>query len=178
LNSPKAESWLQEPDERGGIWSIPERERHWYFGLFIVQTLVGDGFVVWYNIFWKVDDDPFASVMAMITGMSVVGLTAAINAFNLVEVVAYAMVTVGWLRNKVEKQRQELQRQREERHRKWREEGLQEGREAGLQEGREAGLQEGREAANAAWDAWNRRRLDAVANAQPFDEPPPSQRTD
>jgi hypothetical protein len=130
LNSPKAESWLQEPDERGGIWSIPERERHWYFGLFIVQTLVGDGFVAWYNIFWKVDDDPFASVMAMITGMSVVGLTAAINAFNLVEVVAYAMVTVGWLRNKVEKQRQELQRQREERHRKWREEGLQEGREA------------------------------------------------
>jgi hypothetical protein len=178
LNSPKAESWLQEPDERGGIWSIPERERHWYFGLFIVQTLVGDGFVAWYNIFWKVDDDPFASVMAMITGMSVVGLTAAINAFNLVEVVAYAMVTVGWLRNKVEKQRQELQRQREERHRKWREEGLQEGREEGLQEGREAGLQEGREAANAAWDAWNRRRLDAVANAQPFDEPPPSQRTD
>jgi hypothetical protein len=165
LNSPKAESWLQEPDERGGIWSIPERERHWYFGLFIVQTLVGDGFVVWYNIFWKVDDDPFASVMAMITGMSVVGLTSAINAFILVEVGAYAMVTVGWLRNKVERQREELQRQREERqrqreerHRKWHEEG--------------------REEANAAWDAWNRRRLDAVANAQPFDEPPPSQRTD
>jgi hypothetical protein len=158
LNSPKAESWLQEPDERGGIWSIPERERHWYFGLFIVQTLVGDGFVAWYNIFWKVDDDPFASVMAMITGMSVVGLTSAINAFILVEVGAYAMVTVGWLRNKVERQREELQRQREERHRKWHEEG--------------------REEANAAWDAWNRRRLDAVANAQPFDEPPPSQRTD
>jgi hypothetical protein len=158
LNSPKAESWLQEPDERGGIWSIPERERHWYFGLFIVQTLVGDGFVAWYNIFWKVDDDPFASVMAMITGMSVVGLTAAINAFNLVEVVAYAMVTVGWLRNKVERQREELQRQREERHRKWHEEG--------------------REEANAAWEAWNQRRLDAVADSQPFDEPPPSQRTD
>jgi hypothetical protein len=158
LNSAKAESGLQEPDERGGIWSIPERERHWYFGLFIVQTLVGDGFVAWYNIFWKVDDDPFASVMAMITGMSVVGLTSAINAFILVEVGAYAMVTVGWLRNKVERQREELQRQREERHRKWHEEG--------------------REEANAAWEAWNQRRLDAVADSQPFDEPPPSQRTD
>jgi hypothetical protein len=172
LNSAKAESGLQEPDERGGIWSIPERERHWYFGLFIVQTLVGDGFVVWYNIFWKVDDDPFASVMAMITGMSVVGLTSAINAFILVEVGAYAMVTVGWLRNKVERQREELQRQREERQRQ------REERQRQREERHRKWHEEGREEANAAWEAWNQRRLDAVADSQPFDEPPPSQRTD
>ncbi len=144
------------------MWSILEQVRHWYFGLFITQTLAGNGFVVWYNIVWKVDDDPFETVMAMIVGMSVVGLTSAINAFNLVEVGAYVMVTVGWLRNKVEKQREEL-------HRKWREEGI--------EEGIEEGLATGREEANAAWEAWYQRRLDAEANNQSFDEPPPSQPT-
>ncbi len=135
--------------------------------------MVGDGFVVWYNISWKVNDDPFETVMAMIVGMSVVGVTSAINAVNIVEVGAYAMVTVGWLRDKVEKQREELRKQREELHKKWRDEGLDEGRQEGLREGHTEGIQK----ANAAWEAWNQRRLDAEANNQPFDELPPSQGT-
>ena len=42
------------------------------------------------------------------------------------------------------------------------------------QEGREEGVALGREEANAAWDAWNRRRMEAEANGEPFTEPPPS----
>lgn len=38
------------------------------------------------------------------------------------------------------------------------------------------GRQEGREEANQEWEAWNERRLQAEADGEPFDEPPPSQR--
>jgi flagellar biosynthesis/type III secretory pathway protein FliH len=47
-----------------------------------------------------------------------------------------------------------------------------EGRAEGLAEGRE----KGREAERAAWEAWNRRRMDAESKGEPFDEPPPSLR--
>lgn len=35
------------------------------------------------------------------------------------------------------------------------------------------GREEGRAEANQEWQSWNRRRLLAAANGQPFDEPPP-----
>ena len=41
---------------------------------------------------------------------------------------------------------------------------------------RREGLMEGRAEANAKWDAWNRRRMEAEAKGEPFTEPPPSQR--
>ena len=56
------------------------------------------------------------------------------------------------------------------------EEKRQEGREKGREEGRAEGVALGREEANAAWDAWNQRRMEAEANGEPFTEPPPSAR--
>ena len=53
---------------------------------------------------------------------------------------------------------------------KHREQARQEGRAEGKAEGRE----EGRAERDAAWDAWNQRRIDAEAKGQPFTEPPPS----
>ena len=50
-----------------------------------------------------------------------------------------------------------------------REEGRREGREEGIAEGREEGIAE----ADAAWRAWNDRRLAAEANGEPFTEPTP-----
>ena len=35
---------------------------------------------------------------------------------------------------------------------------------------------EGRAEANAAWDEWNWRRVEAEAKGEPFTEPPPSAR--
>jgi hypothetical protein len=37
------------------------------------------------------------------------------------------------------------------------------------------GRQEGSKEAHQAWEAWNERRLQAEANDEPFNEPPPSQ---
>ena len=39
----------------------------------------------------------------------------------------------------------------------------------------ERARQEGEERANQRWEAWLRRRNEAEANNQPFDEPPPSE---
>lgn len=47
-------------------------------------------------------------------------------------------------------------------------------REKKHEEGREKGREEGIAEANAAWDEWNRRRMAAEANGEPFTEPPPS----
>ncbi|MDE2787327.1 MAG: hypothetical protein OXL37_17325 [Chloroflexota bacterium] len=54
-----------------------------------------------------------------------------------------------------------------------REEGRVEGREEGREEGRKEGQAVGREEADAAWREWNQRRLQAMAEGIPFDEPTP-----
>ena len=48
-------------------------------------------------------------------------------------------------------------------------------REEGIEEGIERGREEGRGEANAVWEAWNLRRLEAEAAGRPFNEPPPTQ---
>ena len=46
--------------------------------------------------------------------------------------------------------------------------------EAGLQEGREEGRAEGREMLQR-WQEWNRRRTEAEARGERFEEPPPGE---
>ena len=41
---------------------------------------------------------------------------------------------------------------------------------------KEEGRREARQEVNAEWEAWLKRRDEAQANGQPFDEPTPSQR--
>ena len=43
------------------------------------------------------------------------------------------------------------------------------------EEGRQQGLHEGQQAERQKWEAWYRRFLEAQANGQPFNEPPPPQ---
>jgi flagellar biosynthesis/type III secretory pathway protein FliH len=43
-----------------------------------------------------------------------------------------------------------------------------------FEEGRKEGREEGRQRERRAWEEWNTRRLQALANGEPFDEPPPS----
>ena len=49
-----------------------------------------------------------------------------------------------------------------------------EGREQGREEGREQGREEAAAQVNAQWRDWLRRRTEAEAKGEPFDEPPPS----
>ncbi len=66
-----------------------------------------------------------------------------------------------------EKQRLEKEARREE---------LERVRSEALERARDEGRKQGREQADAEWDAWNRRRLAALAYGAPFAEPPPSSR--
>ena len=66
-------------------------------------------------------------------------------------------------------------RYRARRYEEARQEGLKQGREAGREEGREEGREAGREL-NAQWTEWLKRRDEARANNQPFDEPSPAER--
>ena len=50
----------------------------------------------------------------------------------------------------------------------------QESRVEGRVEGRAEGRVEGRAERDAEWGEWNRRRMEAEANGEPFTEPPPS----
>ena len=45
-----------------------------------------------------------------------------------------------------------------------------------MEEGRREGRQEGRQEERELWEAWNKRREEALANNQSFDELPPSRR--
>ena len=47
------------------------------------------------------------------------------------------------------------------------------GREVGRAEGKVEGRAEGQAAERARWVDWNRRRMEAAAKGQPFDELPP-----
>ena len=46
--------------------------------------------------------------------------------------------------------------------------------ETGLQQGIQQGREEGRQDQQKAWEGWNRRRETALANNEPFTEPPPT----
>ncbi len=69
-----------------------------------------------------------------------------------------------------------LEKKRQEGREEGREQGREEGREQGRQEGRKEGEVVGRAEANAEWDEWNQRRMEAEANGGAFTEPPPSAR--
>ena len=47
--------------------------------------------------------------------------------------------------------------------------------EAGLQDGRDEGRQEGRRETQQRWQEWNRRRTEAEARGERFEEPPPGE---
>ena len=47
--------------------------------------------------------------------------------------------------------------------------------EAGLQDGRYEGRQEGRRETQQRWQEWNRRRTEAEARGERFEEPPPGE---
>ncbi len=129
---------------RESIWSISPRWKTAYFLLFSIQSLAGTGLLSWYEIAQRTEDSAVETVLAIISGMAEVGVAAAVATVVTTEVAQNIMVTGEYLRQKLVKPLIEKQRA------------------------------EGRAEERAAWEAWNRRRLDADSNGEPFDEPPPS----
>jgi hypothetical protein len=147
---------------RESIWSISPRWKTTYFFLFNMLCLLGTGLLSWYETTQRAEDSAVETVLAIISGMAEVGVAAAVATIVTTEVIQNVMVTGEYLRQKLVEPLKEKQRA--------------EGRAKGRAEGLAEGLEKGREAERAAWEAWNRRRMDAESKGEPFDEPPPSLR--
>ena len=153
------------PDDREAIWSIPRIFQAVYFIIFIgicvpmIVDIVQEVRASQSGGGWILLARETASEFAT------VGVGAAIGSLIAVQGVALIMSLYHLITNRftvpiIEQHREE-----------GRKEGREEGREEGLAEGRDEGLAE----SNAAWRAWNQRRIDAEAEGRPFDEPPPDQ---
>jgi hypothetical protein len=145
---------------RESIWSISPRWKTTYFFLFSMLCLLGTGLLSWYETAQRAEDSAVETVLAIISGMAEVGVAAAVATVVTTEVTQNVMVTGEYLRQKLVEPLKEKQRA--------------EGRAKGRAEGLAEGLEKGREAERAAWEVWNRRRMDAESKGEPFDEPSPS----
>ena len=124
----------------------------WFLSVFLVQYLGGLALIYWRGL--RTDELTLLEAAALATALIIMSTA---HAVALVE--GIAMLAESFLKRRYEA-------------------GLQEGRAEGREEGREAGLQEGRAEGREMlqrWQEWNRRRLEAEARGERFEEPPPQE---
>jgi hypothetical protein len=127
--------------------------------MFTVLASIGIGYLVWYEITQRTEDTVYDTIMNITLGLGPIAIGAAAIGVIITEVLRFSMVMAEYFAKKVlepsiERTRERLRKQARE-------------------EGREKGREEANAEANAKVQAWNRRRLDAEAQGERFDEPPP-----
>ena len=184
----------QEPQEpREAIWSVPAGWLRLYLALFVIETSVCMGLVIWHEITARAPGDNFVAVLIAVGGsMAPLILTIATANIGLVEVTymldrligeryrqhryrvgrreatAEAEQAVAEAQQEVAEVRQEVAEVRQE-VAEVRQEAQQE-----VAEARQAARQAAQQEAQQRLDEWNNRRLAAQAAGEPFTEPPPS----
>ncbi len=161
----------EQQELRQSMWSVRPTLVPLYFLLFTLAAVSGKAMFVWYEVKVVTSDGPFETWIGIIQGVGWVGLASAVGAFTLTETMEYAMVMANWFRQQYLEPLKE--RQRKEGREQGREEGRVAGRVEGREEGRVAGRVEGRAELLAEIREWDRRRREAEARNEPFDEPPP-----
>ena len=138
----------QPPQEdRDSIWSIPLARRALYFGLFTAYALAGIGFLLWYEIFEYAADTWPETILSITQGIGVTTVGAAGLALLTIEGPKTIMVVADYITSRwLNPLKKRI---------------------------REEGRAEGEADTQAAWEAWNERRMAAEAAGEPFDEPPP-----
>ena len=142
------------PQERDSIWTIPLSWRALYFGLFTIYAIAGIGFLIWYHVNELTDDTWQQTILSIKQGRGVNTVGAAGLALLTIEGPNTIMVVAHYLRKKLIEPLEERRRQEAE------------------QRENEARAQ-GQAQTQAAWEAWNERRMVAESSGEPFDEPPP-----
>ena len=142
--------------QRESIWSVPIEYRVFYFSLFVIQSLIGIGYVVWHEV-WINDGDSLHATIATIILMDVAVIAHSAGVGVIVS--EMKMVIAQYLE----------QRYYGPKRRK----ALAEAKAEGVKQGIEQGVEQGRAETVAKFREWNARRLDADARGEPFDEPPP-----
>lgn len=143
---------MNHDEERVPIWGIPGPWTWSYYGLFGIQIAVVSCTVIWHEIKSVTRDSPYETYIAIYHNIS--PSVIAITAQTLVIILA-----LEGLRMLAERY---LKRRYTE----------------GRAEGKAEGKAEGEETAHNLYPpeirAWNRRRLEAEARGENFNEPPPS----
>ena len=149
-------------EDRDSIWTIPLARRALYFGLFTFYALTGTGFLIWYEIFEHRADTWPETILSITQGIGVTTVGAAGLALLTIEGPENVMVVADYLRKRLIEPLEERRRLEAEQRQK-------EARARGHEEGRV----EGEAQRQAAWVAWNERRVAAEYKGESFDEPPP-----
>ena len=152
-------------EERESIWSITRGRRALYFGLFTAYAMAGIGFLIWHEVFVNTADTWQQTILSITQGIGVNTVGAAGLALLTIEGPKTFMVLADYIEERWVKPLRERNRAAAEARRvKIRAEA----------EAREARIRaEGAARNHTAWVAWNRRRMDAEARGESFDEPTP-----
>ncbi len=166
---------------RESIWSIPPGTRVSYFILFTLLTFSGTGLYIWNETARQPHQGILETIIAIISGTSVVGVASATIAITITEGARYTMVIAQWFSDKYveplrEKRREEARKAEEAARQavnKARAKGHAEGRVEGRAEGHAEGLAKGRFELAVEIRAWEQRRKEAEARGETFYELPP-----
>lgn len=132
---------------RESIWSISAGWKTTYFFLFTIQSLCGVGLLSWNEITQSGNDGVVQTILDIILGTASIGVAAATITISLTEALRGTMVIGAYLEEHLLKPLRERRRAE--------------------------GRAEGRAHTQKMWEAWNRRRLEAMERGDPFDEPTP-----
>ena len=141
----------------------------WFLAVFLVQYAGGLALLYFAGI--QAGRLTFAEAAALTAPLIIMS-----TAHSVVLVEGIAMLAESFLKRRYQEGRQEGREEgRQEGREEGRQEGVQEGREEGRQEGVQEGIQVGQRNTQQRWEEWNRRRMDAEAKGEKFEEPPPKE---
>ena len=129
--------------------SVEKGRELWFLGLFLSQYLGGLALIYWLGL--RTEELNMLGAGALATALIIMS-----TAHAVVIVEGVAMLAESFLKRRYEA-------------------GLQEGRAEGRGEGLDEGLRAGRRETQQRWEEWNRRRMQAEARGERFEEPPPGE---
>ena len=129
--------------------SVEKGRELWFLGLFLSQYLGGLALIYWLGL--RTEELKLLEASALATALIIMS-----TAHAVVIVEGVAMLAESFLKRRYEA-------------------GLQEGRAEGRDEGLDEGLRAGRRETQQRWEDWNRRRMQAEARGERFEEPPPGE---
>jgi hypothetical protein len=149
-------------DTRESVWSILSRWRTAYFALFAIQNIAGISLLCWYEITQRAQDSAAGTTLAVIKGIGLIGVSSATTAITVIETARSIMVIAASLEAWLQKRERARMEQR-----------VKEVTEQVTKEVTKEVTEEVTAKVHESWSEWNRRRLEAEANGEPFDESPP-----
>ena len=94
-------------DGRESIWSVTEEERRWYFALFPAVLICSVSYYAGFVIDWT--QGVHQSVGILMLAFGALGVSSAIFSMVLVAGGSFMVISMGWLRDKVNAQRESVQ---------------------------------------------------------------------